>query len=159
MKCRSLRETVISSQKQEDTVYSQSSENQERNQNKQADCKTDFGANENPGALAGATGANEVGKTICAEDYRVRTNRARALRYMIADCDPIDAALIMSDTLEQMRLGAPVPPLLNAKEEADEWATTATPFERKAWLLACFNACTPKEQAGFLDYVSRRAKA
>ena len=50
-------------------------------------------------------------------------------------------------------------PLMNAVEEARDWAATATPFERKAWLLACFDAISPKDQAGFLAYVSRRASA
>lgn len=78
---------------------------------------------------------------------------------MIGECDPSDAALIMSDALERMRIGAPVPPLMNALDEAKDWASFATPFERKAWLLACFNACTPKEQAGFLAHVTPRASA
>ena len=113
----------------------------------------------NPGALAGATGAEYEVSDFRTADYRRRVEHASALRLAMEYCHPEDAALVMSDALERMRKGAPIPPLMNAMEEARDWAATATPFERKAWLLACFDAISPKDQAGFLAYVSRRASA
>jgi len=116
-----------------------------------------FGApeNENPGALAGATGAKAQSEGDMLEDYTMRHEWANTLRMVIENCDPADAALIMSDALERMRPGAPVPPLLNALDEARTWAEWATPFERKAYCLASFNALSPKERTGFLAYVTR----
>ncbi|WP_054302842.1 hypothetical protein [Gemmobacter sp. LW-1] len=114
---------------------------------------------ENPGALAGATGAKEQSERDVQQDYTMRREWANTLRMVIENCDPADAALIMSDALERMRPGAPVPPLLNALDEARTWAEWATPFERKAFCLASFNALSPKEQAGFLAHVSGRAAA
>lgn len=112
---------------------------------------------ENPGALAGATGANVDVEKHLAEEYRHRRAWAMALRQAIRECDPLDAALILSDELERLRQGAPIPPLMNAMEEARDWAAWATPFEVKAYCLACFQAMPPKDQAGFLAYVTGRA--
>lgn len=111
---------------------------------------------ENPGALAGATGAKDLCTGDTAKQYRNKRARAMALRDAIRDCDPTDAALILSDELERLRLGAPIPPLLNAMDEARDWASWATPLEVKAYALACYNAMPPKDQAGFLAYVTGR---
>lgn len=108
----------------------------------------------NPGALAGATGEHSIAFDGAGEDYLIRTSRATALRALIDRCDPSDAALILSDALERMRLGAPIPPLMSAMDEARSWAEWATPFELKAYCLACYNAMPPKDQAGFLAYVT-----
>lgn len=114
---------------------------------------------ETPGALAGATGADFVCIGDAAKGYMIRAARAMALRDAIRDCDPTDAAVILSDELDKMRLGAPVPALINAMDEAQSWAEWATPAEHKAYCLACFNAMPPKAQAGFLAYVTGRAAA
>lgn len=86
-------------------------------------------------------------------DYWIKRAWATALREAIRECDPTDAALILSDELERLRLGAPIPPPLNAMDEARAWAEWATLFERKAYFLACFDAMPPKDQADFLAYV------
>ena len=114
---------------------------------------------ENPGALAGATGAKEQSIGDMGADYRYRRAWAMALRHAIRECDPTDAALILSEELEKLRIGAPIPPLLNAMDEAQAWAEWASPFEVKAYALACYNAMPPKVQAGFLCYVTGRAAA
>ena len=114
---------------------------------------------ENPGALAGATGAKENSNDGVEADYRYRRVVAMALRQAIRECDPTDAALILSEELERLRIGAPIPPLLNAMDEAQAWAEWASPFEVKAYALACYNAMSPKDQAGFLCYVTGRAAA
>lgn len=60
---------------------------------------------------------------------------------------------------EAQRIGAPIPPLLSAMDEAQAWAEWASPLEVKAYVLACFNAMPPKDQAGFLAYVAGRDAA
>ncbi len=114
-------------------------------------------AKKNPGALAGATEANSNERENSELEYRLRREWATALLFAIDHCDPTDAALIMSDALERMRGGSPIPPLLNAMEEAKNWAALATPFEVKAYCLACYEAMEPKSQAGFIAHVTGRA--
>ncbi len=114
-------------------------------------------AKKNPGALAGATEANSNEPENSEVEYRLRREWAMALLFAIDHCDPTDAALIMSDALERMRGSSPIPPLLNAMDEARNWAATVTPFEVKAYCLACYEAMEPKSQAGFLDHVNGRA--
>jgi hypothetical protein len=91
-------------------------------------------------------------------DPDIKRAWAMSLREAIRECDPIVAALILSDELERLRLGAPVPPLMNAMDDARAWADWATPYEVKAFCLACYNAMSPKDQAGFLAYVTGRGK-
>ncbi len=113
-----------------------------------------FEARKNPGALAGATGALDDGSTRREKEYPDRLASATALRAAVRRCDPTDAALILSDELERLRCGAPIPPLLNAMEEACDWASIATPFELKAWCLASYRALPARDQAGFWAYVT-----
>lgn len=113
----------------------------------------------NPGALSGATGVHENAFDGAREECLKRAARATALRALIDSCDPSDAALILSDALNKLRIGAPIPALMNAMDEARTWAEWATPDERKAYCLASFNAMPPKDQAGFLAYVIGRGAA
>lgn len=115
-----------------------------------------MGDTKNPGALAGATGINPNEPDSSSIEYRQRIEWAMALRFAIDQCDPMDAALIMSDALDGLRCAPPIPPLLNALEEAKEWAEHAAPFEIKAYCLACYNAMPPKSQAGFIQHVKGR---
>ncbi len=94
-----------------------------------------------------------------SEQYKLRVDRARTLFLAIADCDPSDAAIILSDALEELLVGAPIPPLLSAMSEATTWAEWATPFEHKAYCLASYNAMQPRDQAAFLGHVQGRAAA
>ena len=86
---------------------------------------------ENPGALAGATGANvDVEKHLVAE-YRHRRAWAMALRQAIRECDPMDAALILSDELERLRQGAPIAHLFQSRKPgAGEEARLPASFYR-----------------------------
>lgn len=88
----------------------------------------------------------------------MRVKRARALRDLIRECDPQDVALILSDELDRLRQGMPAPPLLNAMDEAREWASWATPPERKAYCLACYDELSPTDQGGFLAHIMGRAR-
>ncbi|MDQ1848542.1 hypothetical protein Q9299_09615 [Gemmobacter fulvus] len=60
---------------------------------------------------------------------------------------------------EAQRIGAPIPPLLSAMDEAQAWAEWASPLEVKAYALACFNAMSPEDKAAFLRFVTGRSAA
>ncbi len=77
-----------------------------------------------------------------------------ALHFVIQRCDPAVAALIMSDALQQMCAGAPIPPLINAMDEARSWAEWASPFEHRAYCLAACEAMPPAARAAFIAYVT-----
>ena len=59
--------------------------------------------NENPGALAGATGGDKFGTLIGYLGYRKRAEAATALCFAIADCDPDDASVILDAALTALR--------------------------------------------------------
>jgi hypothetical protein len=106
-------------------------------------------ANENPGALAGATGAER--KVIFkSEHYRNRFDAATKLGQAIADCHPQDACTLMEAALEDLRAGWPKAPLFRVMDEAAFWADLASRNELKAYALACLST---KDRAGFLSYV------
>lgn len=109
--------------------------------------------NENPGALAGASGVNQLGKSFKTEEYRKRAEAATALCHAIAECEPEDAAPILEAALLSMSAGWPVPPLLGLMDEAAFWADFATGAERKAYCLACYTRMPAADQAAFLAYV------
>jgi len=111
--------------------------------------------NENPGALAGATGAYSKAVSFKTKQYRNRAEAATALCHAIAECDPQDACEIMAAALED--LGSPLPVLLSAMDDARWWASFATPNELKAYALACFEVMCPKVRAAFLGHVQRGA--
>ncbi len=49
--------------------------------------------------------------------------------------------------------GVPLPPFLNAMDDARWWAGLASRGERKAYCLAAFEAMPPADQAAFLHHV------
>jgi hypothetical protein len=113
--------------------------------------------NEHPGALAGASGAKRDEIGVSDASYRLRIEWANTLRFVIRECHPVDAALILSEELQRLSGGAPLPPLLKALEEAQRWAEFATPVEHKAYAMACYEAMPGKTQAGFRAYLASRA--
>ena len=114
-------------------------------------------ANENPGALTGATGAKSNGQAFKSKDYLKRAEAATTLCLAIADCDRQDACEIMEAALLDLCAGPPIPPLLSLMDEAGEWADFAVTAELKAYALACFNRLRPADQSAFLAYVGRAA--
>lgn len=114
--------------------------------------------NENPGALAGATGADFDSSGMSLE-YRKRAGWATALCYAISECHPHDACEIMAAALADLSAGMPNAPLFNVMDEARSWASFATRADLKAYCLACFEQMPPADQAGFLSYVQRSAAA
>ena len=56
--------------------------------------------NENPGALAGATGADLHSSGVADEDSLKRTEAARALAAAVSDCDPRDRIPLLKRLLD-----------------------------------------------------------
>lgn len=115
--------------------------------------------NENPGALAGATGAEYEGVNFKTEGYRTRAAAATALCHAIAECDPADAVILLEAALVDLSAGYPLPVLTNAMQDARMWAAAASEAERKAWVAACYDAMLPKSRRAFLAYATGRAAA
>ena len=59
-------------------------------------------ANENPGALAGATGAGSIELAFRSTDYRMRAEAATSLCLAIANCAPQDAVIVMAAALADL---------------------------------------------------------
>ena len=113
------------------------------------------GGNENPGALAGATGAVIEAGRFKTKEYLQRAEAATALCYAIGDCHRDDAVVIMEAALADLSAGTPLPVFLTAMSDARWWASFAAPHELKAYALACVEAMQPKIRAAFLTYVQR----
>lgn len=109
---------------------------------------------ENPGALAGATGAGNSEQAFKSEQYRQRAERATTLCLAIADCEPEDAAPILWEALDDFhRKGLPDAPLTNLMTVANEWAGWATERELKAYAVAAARRMPPATRAAFLIYL------
>ncbi|WP_415184301.1 hypothetical protein [Phaeovulum sp.] len=116
-------------------------------------------AKENPGALAGATGAINFEQAFKTKHYRDRAQSATALCHSIADCDPQDACEIMAAALADLSIGMPIAPFYSPMDEAGFWADYASRAELKAYVLACYTRLSARDQAAFLAYVQRGAAA
>ena len=116
-------------------------------------------ANENPGAVATATGANQHEITFTRKAYRTRADAATALCHAFAACEPEDAITLMSGILDRMRAGMPGAPLFGIMHEAAFWADMATPAELKAYALASYARMSAPVQRDFLAYVQRGVAA
>lgn len=97
----------------------------------------------NPGALAGATGADHEGINFKTERYRRRALAATALCHAIGECHPEDAVLLMQAALADLSPAYPLPVLSCPVQEARLWASIATDPERKAWAIASIEALAP----------------
>ncbi len=112
--------------------------------------------NENPGALAGATGADLHSSAFTDNHTLNRLRTASALACAVAACDPDDRVLFLERLLEELRPGWPqVPFLCGLMEEAGFWADRASRAELKAYCLASFRRMPRADQAAFLGYVQQ----
>ncbi|HEY9147870.1 MAG TPA: hypothetical protein VIQ22_02575 [Gammaproteobacteria bacterium] len=109
---------------------------------------------ENPGALAGATGADQLGISFKTDEYRKRASAATALCLAIRECEPEDAAPILDAALATMCAGSPPPVFLGIMQDAAWWADLATRAELKAYAFACFSRLSNTDRAAFLAHVS-----
>lgn len=110
-------------------------------------------ANENPGALAGASGANWKSVGDLSKPYLKRAESATSLCLAIKACHPSDACEIMAAALSDLSAGMPIAPFYSPMNEAGFWADLATRAELKAYALACFKRLSQEDQAAFLRYV------
>lgn len=109
---------------------------------------------ENPGALAGATGAGNSELAFKSQEYRLRAERATTLCLAIAECDPEDSAPILWAALDDFhRQGLPGRPLTNVMAHATEWASWATEGELKAYAIAAARRMNPATREAFRVYL------
>ena len=91
--------------------------------------------NENPGALAGATGADDFITSFVSEDYRMRARCATNLAEAIGDCHPDDAVMLMTAALIDLSPEGPrLDIFLSAEDDANWWASIAAPAQLLAVL-------------------------
>ena len=73
---------------------------------------------------------------------------------------PADAAEELAEAvLHDLREGEPVPPFINLRDEARDWATFASPGELKAYFSAIWNRLPEAERTGFLSAARPKRRA
>jgi hypothetical protein len=108
----------------------------------------------NPGALAGATGADQSKKSFTSKEYQLRSERATSLCMCIADMPAEDAAPILWEALDDFhRRGLPASPMQNLMGHATDWATWATEPELKAYAVAAARRMNPATREAFLIHL------
>lgn len=111
-------------------------------------------ARENPGALAGATGAEQPEQSFKSQEYRLRAERATSLCMCIADVPPEDAAPILYAAVDDFhRQGFPFSASSNLMGYAVDWADLATEAERKAYAIAAARRMDPGTREAFVAYL------
>jgi hypothetical protein len=116
-------------------------------------------AKESPGALAGATGVDDIAHVYKSKQYRMRAATATALAQAIADCDPADACTIMAAAYDDLRAGQPIVPFGGLMLEAKNWAEFATRCELKAYGAASFANLQVADRSAFLEWAHRLHQA
>lgn len=136
------------------------------------------GENENPGALAGATGAETQSVKDLANNspngapeasLPAHENAARLYGDIVGvlgvlravfEINPADRLTVLESVYADLCAG---PPAFAADQDAMAWAkcwaAIASRAERKAYALACFEALGERDQQAFLAYVTGRAAA
>ena len=93
-------------------------------------------------------------------DHNIRREvAARNLAAATLDCEPSDRLELLERFYDVLRPGFPIVAFDSLMAEAAFWADRASPAERKAYALACFNRMPARDQAAFLDYVQGRSAA
>jgi len=138
--------------------------------------------NENPGALAGATGAECFTKEVAGKEYTGLTGRAIVALLEAAEAGDADACTVAIRALRKLpglqvatiaacaffaldddaaedvirgvlrRAGWPLPDALAPMYGARLWARDASRSERKAFALAAFEALGTDDQQAFLRF-------
>ena len=130
---------------------------------------------ENPGALAGAVGANSKADGLTNSDYRLRLERATSLSMTLRDAHPVDATAICVAFLEGHRAGDPgYTAFGDIRADAEFWADCAHPAElaayfgaslkrlgrtplgivaRKRLLVALWESLSDANRAAFLSWI------
>ena len=127
----------------------------EHKRNNPRHCKAHSGANENPGARAGATGAVSNGPVLKTQEYGKRYEAASALIDAIRECHPEESVPILAAALDSLTPEYPGVTFRSLMEEAECWAMLAGRNERKAYALQCFKAMRLSDRKAFLAYAHR----
>ncbi|PTV93508.1 hypothetical protein C8J27_11521 [Rhodobacter aestuarii] len=100
--------------------------------------RSDTLKNENPGALAGATGAEFEASIFKTKEYRLRAEWARAVWFALDHCHPEDAAQICAGFLDSLSTQGPSVshPFGMTSGEAMIWADCAPIHELAAYVAA-----------------------
>ncbi|WP_299129589.1 hypothetical protein [uncultured Amaricoccus sp.] len=120
-------------------------------------------ANENPGALAGATGAeievslNGCDLTTSPDQPSTPAERAIAILTAWHALTDWEAVHFADHVFAQVRGHGPVPPFNSFLAEARQWADFTSPSELDAYALAAFDRMRPARQTAFLAHVGRIA--
>ncbi|WP_306752715.1 hypothetical protein [Paracoccus actinidiae] len=118
-----------------------------------------IGENITPIPLGDGTGADLQDWLSWVDDNTRREVAARNLAAATLDCDPSDRLELLELLHKALRRGFPITAFGSVMDEAAFWADGASPAERKAYCLACFNRMPARDQAAFLDYVQGRSAA
>lgn len=110
---------------------------------------------ENPGALAGATGANSTETAFRSGEYARRAQAATALCVAIGECHRDDVVKILDAALSDLSMGAPLPGFCATVDEARWWSYFASPLELKAYALSSYEAMPTKTKAAFRAHIGR----
>ena len=100
--------------------------------------------------------------TDMAEILRHRLDTGRRIWLAvssIASLPPDDAEELAEAVLHDLRAGPPVPPFLDVREDARDWATFASPGERKAYLGAIWGRLPETERVSFLHAARQKRRA
>jgi hypothetical protein len=146
-------------------------------------------AKENPGALAGATGAESLEKSGVVSSYPGSTSRAIVQMIEAAESGDADACTMALRGLERLpatyratiaalslgslddddaahvvdatlrTAGFPLSDRVAPMQAARFWSERASRAERKAYAAACFEALHPDDQAAFLRRYAREVAA
>jgi hypothetical protein len=115
-----------------------------------------MGELKNPGALAGATGAKQIGQVYKSREYLARHENARLLGLAIAECDTEDAITLLEAALaDLLSERMPSAPFLGIMKSARFWAEWASRDELKAYCLVSFERLSAADQSAFLRHVQR----
>lgn len=94
----------------------------------------------NPGALAGATGADHSKYVYKTMEYKLRAMRATELATAIGECHPEDACVLMTAALCDLTPeGAPWTYFASVEDDARWWSRLATPAQLMAMMTAALD--------------------
>ncbi|MFV0302053.1 MAG: hypothetical protein ACK5IP_14475 [Paracoccus sp. (in: a-proteobacteria)] len=110
--------------------------------------------NENPGALAGATGADVRSYLERLDNTLNRVDATSAFSYAVAELHPEDRIPVLEAAFDFLRPGTPLPAFNSLMAEAYWWADRASRAERKAYAFACYQRMSEADQRSFIAHVT-----
>lgn len=87
--------------------------------------------------------------------HRLTDGELAALGFSVLSAQNPQHALWTAEAALDNGAGPPLAPFMYVGDEAKYWASLASPKEIKIYTLAGFTAMRPKEQADFLEFVTK----